>query len=196
MAWTHSLARNATVNATASWLFLAVASLTAAASLFVESLLGGVLGLAAVAILAAPAVVRRDWRVMLPWPLALAVALGLVARSLRYAPEVTGYVVVSAVSIAVVVELDAFTDIEMSRRFAVLFALMTTLAFQTWWSIAQFYSDKFLDTYFIRTQTELQWDLFAVAGVSLVMSAVFLWYFDHVEHVGSRQRPVIPEEAS
>jgi hypothetical protein len=177
-------------------LLIAVALLTGLTSLVVDSLLGGVLALAAVAVLAAPAVVQLDWRVMLPWPLALAVAVGLVARSLRYAPEVTGYVVISAVSLAVVVELDAFTGVKMSRRFAVLFALMTTIAFQTWWSIAQYYSDQLLGTTFIRTQTELQWDLFAVTAVSLVMSALFLWYFDHIEHVGSRRRPVIPEEAS
>jgi|AntRauTorcE11898_2_1112593.scaffolds.fasta_scaffold00035_37 hypothetical protein len=196
MAWKHSLAQNVTVNAAANWLLIAVALLTGLTSLVVDSLLGGVLALAAVAVLAAPAVVQLDWRVMLPWPLALAVAVGLVARSLRYAPEVTGYVVISAVSLAVVVELDAFTGVKMSRRFAVLFALMTTIAFQTWWSIAQYYSDQLLGTTFIRTQTELQWDLFAVTAVSLVMSALFLWYFDHIEHVGTRRRPVIPEEAS
>ena len=132
---------------------------------------------------------------MLPWPVALAAAVGLVARSLRYAPEVTGYVVVSAVSLAVVVELDAFTGVEMSRRFAVLFALVTTIAFQTWWSIAQYYSDLWLGTDFIHSQAELQWDLVAVTAVSLAMSALSLWYFEHVDHVGSRQRPVIPEEA-
>lgn len=195
MAWTHSLARNATTNATLGWLLIAVALATALTSLLVESLLGGVLALAAVLILVSPAAVRRDWRAMLPWPLAFAVAVGLLARSFRYAPEVTGYVVISAVSLAVVVQLDAFSDVEMSRRFAVLFALMTTIAFQTLWSIAQFYSDRLLATAFMRSQTELQWDLVAVAAVSLVMSALFLWYFDRVEHVGSRRRPVIPEEA-
>jgi hypothetical protein len=196
MAWTHSLARNATTNATLNWLLIAAALLTAVTSLLVDSLLGGILALAAVVVLVTPAAVRRDWRVMLPWPLALAIAIGLVARSLRYAPEVTGYVVVSAVSLAVVVELDAFSEVEMSRRFAVLFALMTTLAFQTAWSIGQYYSDQLLGTEFIRSQTELQWDFFAVMAVSLVMSALFLYYFDHIEHVGSRRRPVIPEDAS
>ena len=33
-----------------------------------------------------------------------------------------------------------------------------------------------------------------MTAVSLLMSGGFLWYFDRVDHVGARQRPVVPEE--
>lgn len=190
------LTRDATTNAAVSWLLIAVVLLTAAVWLIEGSLLEAALAAAAAGILAVPSALRSDWRTMLPWPLGFAAAVGFLLRLFGVAPEVSGYVVVSAVALAVIVELDAFTDVEMSRRFAVLFALMTTIAVQTWWSIAQYYSDRWLGTAFIRSQTELQWDLVAVTAVSLAMSALFLWYFDRTEHVGSRRRPVIPEEAS
>jgi hypothetical protein len=32
--------------------------------------------------------------------------------------------------------------------------------------------------------------------VSLVMGRLFMWYFDRIEHVGSRHQPVVPEETS
>lgn len=131
MAITHSLARNVTTNATLGWVFVGVVILIAAVSLLLGALIEGLLALAAAGILAIPAVLRRDWRVMLPWPLGLVVAVGVTARTLGVAPEVSGYVAISSVALAAVVELDAFTDVEMSRRFAVLFAVMTTLAFQS-----------------------------------------------------------------
>lgn len=196
MAITHSLARNVTLNAVLGWVFIGIVVVTALMSLLIEGLLGGVLAVIAAAILVIPAVVRRDWRVMVPWPLGLAVAVGVTARTLRVVPEVSGYVAISSVALAVVVELDAFTDIEMSRRFAVLSAVMMTVAFQSWWTIAGYQSDQWFGTSFILSQAELQWDLVAVMLVSLVMGGLFLWYFDRIEHVGSRTQPIVPEESS
>lgn len=196
MTITHSLARNVTTNATLGWLFVGGVVLAAVVSVLVEALLGGVLALLAAGVLAVPAVLRRDWRVMLPWPLGFVVVVGVTARTIGVVPEVAGYVAVSSVALAVVVEINSFTDVEMSRRFAVLFALMTTVAFQSWLTIAGYYSDQWLGTAFIGSQTELQWNLVAVMAVSLVMGGLFLWYFDRIEHVGSRTRPVLPEEAS
>ncbi|WP_410767286.1 hypothetical protein [Haloferax sp. DFSO60] len=196
MPITHSLARNVTTNATLGWVFVGVVILIAAVSLLMTPLLWGLLALVAAGILVVPAVLRRDWRVMLPWPLGSVVAVGVTARTFDVATEVTGYVAISSVALAVVVELDSFTDVEMSRRFAVLFAVMTTIAFQSWWTIAGYYSDQWFGTSFIHSQAELQWDLVTVMIVSLAMGQLFLWYFDRIEHVGSRHRPVVPEEAS
>lgn len=196
MAIKHSLARNPNTNAALGWSFAGVVLLVAADSLVQAPRLDGLLALAAAGILVVPAVLRRDWRVMLPWPLGFAVAVGVTARTFGVAPEVTGYVAISAVALAAVVELDSFTDVVMSRRFAVLFGVMTTIAFQSWWTIAGYYSDQWLGTSFIHSQAELQWGFVAVMIVSLAMGLLFMWYFAHIEHVGSRHRPVVPEETS
>lgn len=196
MPITHSLARNVKTNAMFGWTLVGIVVLSAVASLLVESLIGGVLALVAAGVLVVPAVLRSDWRVMLPWPLGLVVAIGVTARTFGVAPEVSGYVAISSVALAVVVELESFTDVEMSRRFAVLFAVMTTIAFQSWWTIAGYYSDQWFGTSFIHSQAELQWNLVTVMMVSLVMGQLLMWYFDRIEHVGSRHRPVVPKEPS
>lgn len=195
MALTHSLARNQTTNAALLWALLGVLSVTSLLSVGVGSLPWGVFALAAAVLLALPAAMTRDWRVTVPWPLGLFVTVPVVVRALEVAPEVAGYVAISGLALVVVVELNAFTDVEMSRRLAVLFAALTTMAFQTWWTIVQYYSDRWFGTGFVSTQTELQWDLVAVTVVSIVMGGVSLWYFDRIEHVGSHQRPVVPEES-
>lgn len=196
MAVTHSLARNPTTNAALGWAMLGAVAVAAAASVRWGEPLWGAFAVAAAVVLALPALLTRDWRVMVPWPLGAYVALPVIVRAFGHYPELVSYVAISGLALAAVVELDAFTEVEMSRRLAVLFAGMTTMAFQSWWTVAQYYSDQLLGTDFIRTQTELQWDLVAVTAVSIVMGGVFLWYFDRIEHVGSRARPVVPEEAS
>lgn len=195
MALTHSLARNETANAALGWGLLAVVLVTAVRSVLADGLLWSAFAAVAAAVLALPALGTRNWRVMVPWPLVAFVTAAVVGRALGVAPEVAGYVAVSGVALATVVELDAFTRVEMSRRFAVLFAALTTMAFQSWWTVGQYYSDRWLGTAFIESQTELQWDLVTVTAVSLVMGALFLWYFHRIEHVGSKRHPVVPDEA-
>lgn len=196
MAITHSLARNATTNAVLLWSLLAVVLLAALLSALTGAVLWGAFAVTAAAVLAFPAVLMRDWRVMVPWPLGLSVTVPVVVRTLGYHPELAGYVAISGIALAAVVEIDAFTDVEMSRRLAVLFAALTTMAFQSWWTVAQYYSDRWFGTGFIRSQAELQWDLVAVTVGTLLMGGLFLWYFDRIEHVGSRKRPVVPDEVS
>lgn len=195
MAITHSLARNATTNAALVWGLQTVLLLAAGLSVLTNAAPWGVFAVLAAALVALPAVLTGDWLVMIPWPLALFVTVPVVLRALGVAPELTGYIVISGLALVAVIEVNAFTDAEMSRRIAVLFAALTTLAFQSWWLVAQYYSDRWFGTDLTRSQTELQWDLVAVTVVSVVMGWLFLWYFDRIEHVGSRERPVVPEES-
>lgn len=194
MAITHSLAQNETTNAILVWGLLGVLLIIASLSVLTNNPQWGVFGVIVIALVALPAILTKDWKVMIPWPLGLFVTIPVGVRALGFSPELAGYVAISGLALVVVVEINAFTDVEMSRRIAVLFAALTTLAFQSWWIVGQYYSDRWFGTDFLQSQTELQWDLFAVMGVTLVMGGFFLWYFDRVEHVGSRERPVIPEK--
>lgn len=196
MVLTHSLARNETANAVLVWGLLAVVLLAASLSVLTNAVQWGVFALTVTVLVSLPAILTRDWRVMIPWPLALFVTIPVAVRTLGFAPELAGYVAISGLALVAVVEINAFTAVEMSRRLAVLFAALTTLAFQSWWIVAQYYSDQWFGTDLIHSQTELQWDLVAVTVVTIVMGGFFLWYFDRIEHVGSRGRPVVPEEES
>jgi hypothetical protein len=196
MAITHALARNETTNAVLGWGLLAMMLLAAVLSTLTDAVPWGGFAVTAAALVALPAVMARDWKVMVPWPLTLYVTAPVAARALGSAPEISGYLAISGLALVAIVEIDAFTDVEMSRRIAILFAALVTLAFQSWWIVVQFYSDRWFDTTLIRSQTELQWDLVVVTMVSIVMGAFFLWYFDRIEPVHARERPVVPEETS
>ena len=186
----EALVHDERINATIGWLLIGIVGCTVVESVLTDAVLWGGFGLFLVTVSAIPAMATREWDVMVPWPLLLVATLAMAVRGLGLYPELTGYVALAALALIVVVELDAFTAVEMSRRFAVGFAILTTMALQGWWVVAQFLSDRWLGTNFLHTQTELQWDIVAVTGVALLVGGTFLWYFGRVEHVGSHARPV------
>lgn len=182
-----SLARDERVNALLGWLLVGTLAVSVVDRLVAGALLWAGLTLGVVALAVVPPLVTRAWTVMVPWPV---VGLGVLAVSVRgLYPELGGYLAVTTLALLAVVELDAFTPVEMSRRFAVGFAALTTLAVQGWWTVAQYYSDRWLATTFMRSQRELQWDIVLVTVVSVAVAAGFQWYFARTEHVGSYKRP-------
>lgn len=183
-----ALARDERVNALLGWVLVGTLVVGTVESLRTGGVLWAGLTLVVVAIAVVPPLVTRAWTVMVPWPI---LALGGVAVGLRAfgsAPEAAGYLTVATVALLTVVELDALTTVEMSRRFSVGFAALTTLAVQGWWIVAQYYSDRWLGTAFLRSQRELQWDIVLVTGVGVAVAAGFQWYFDRTDHVGSSNR--------
>lgn len=185
-----ALARDERLNAVLSWLLVGVLVVAILASLYTGATLWAGLTLVVAGAAVAPAAVTREWTVMVPWPLlALAAVAALVRATGRY-PELAGYLAVATLALVGVAELDAFTSVEMSRRFAVGFAALTTLALQACWTVAQYGSDLWLGTMFLRSQRELQWDMVLVSVVSIVVAAGFQWYVGRTEHVGSPARPV------
>ncbi len=183
-------------NAVVGWLFAGVVALGAGWSFLDGAVLWGGFAAFVAAVMALPALSTRDPMAMVPWPLpgvaALAVAVGASGSFL----EVAGYVGVAAVAVVVVVELDVFTSVELSRRFAVAFAVLTTMALQALWTVAQFYSDRWLSTTFIRSQTDLQWDFVAVTLVGFAMGGFFQWYLARFETADSGRRPAERVESS
>ena len=196
MVRVDALVRNEKVNAAAGWLLLCVVGLAALEGLLTDAVLWGGFVALVVAVAALPPLSAGEWTVMVPWPILLLAAVGAVTGSLGLYPEAAGYLTVSALALLLVIELDAFTQVDMTRRFAVAFAALTTMAVQGFWMVAQFYSDAWLGTEFLRSQTELQWDIVAASVVGIVVGAVFVWYFDHVDHAGSRGHPALASRES
>lgn len=140
-----------------------------------EAIWGGFSVLVAV-VIAAPAIATRDWTAMAPWPLLSVAAIAVIARVAGLYPEAAGYVAIATFALVVVVELDVFTPIHLSRRFAVGFAVLTTLAIEAVWIVVQFFSDRWLGTGYLSTQTELQEDIVIVSAVSFAIGVIFYWY--------------------
>lgn len=172
-------------NAAVGWALLAVVALSAAAGVFASSALWRGLALLVVVVASLPALVARDWTAMLPWPVLSVAVIAVIARGIGLGPEATGYLIVATLALIVVVELEVFTSVELSRRFAVAFAVMMTMALQALWTVAQFYSDRWFGTAFLHSQTELQQDIVVVTLVGFVLGGLFEWYLTRFEPAGS-----------
>jgi hypothetical protein len=180
-------------NAGLAWLLLGVTGVVAVREVLGGTVLWGLFGLCLVLVVAAPALVTRDRLVIVPWPLpALAAAAG-ISRAYGIFPEVAGYLAIVALALVVTVELDVFTSVDLSRRFVVAFAVLSTLAIQALWTVVQFYSDRWLGSDLLHSQAELQWDIVAVTVVAAAVGTAFVWYFERFSSTGTEET-LTPEE--
>ncbi|QLG47568.1 hypothetical protein [Natrinema halophilum] len=163
-------------NAAVGWLLVAIVALDGVSTFLRGAPLWAGFELVIAVVASIPALTTRDWTAMVPWPLLSVAALAVIAVTIGAPFETTVYVVIATLALAVVVELETFTTVELSRRFAVAFAVLTTMALQALWTIVQFYSDRWLGTDYLRSQTELQWDFVLVTAVGLVLGGLFQWY--------------------
>ncbi|PCR90397.1 hypothetical protein [Natrinema ejinorense] len=175
------------MNAVIGWLLTGIVALGAIESVLTGVLLWGGFELVIVATVSVPALITGDWTAMVSWPL-LAVATLTVVTSVAGLPSETVVYLDVATLALIVVELETFASVDLSRRFAVVFAMLTTMALQALWTVAQFYSDQWLGTKYLRSQTELQWDFVIVTVVGLVLGALFQWYAGRFEPTGTVAR--------
>lgn len=183
-------------NAALVWSFTGVLVALAVVAALSGSVVWAGLWVVVAALVAVPAAVTGDWTAVVPWPLPFCAAVAAVLRIVGVGQELVGYVAVAIVALVAVIEIDAFSSVEMSRRFTVFFAAMTTLAVQAWWTVVQYLSDWWFGTRFLRSQTELQWDIVAVTCVAVGMGGLFVWAFDRFESVGTYDRSIRTEDAS
>lgn len=181
------------VNALLGWLALGLIIVTAVGSVRYDDLLWGLFAFVVVAVTALPAVWARDSRMMVPWVLPVVAAVAIVVRAFGITGETAGHVAITALALIVVVELEAYTSVDMSRRFAIVFAVLTSMALIGLWTIAQYFSDLWLGSNFIRSQVDIQQDFVYVTVIAFLMGGFFEWYFDKLEHVGSYSQPTLQE---
>ncbi|WP_247731083.1 hypothetical protein [Halovivax limisalsi] len=172
-------------NAVLGWALTGAIGLAAVASVRSGALLWGGFAIVLGAVASTPAVIRRDWTAMAPWPLLATAAIAVGARAIELYPDVAGFLAIAALALVLVVELDAFTPVELGPRFAVVFGVLTTLAIESLWIVAQYYSDGWFGTDFLRTQSELQRDIATVTVVGFLAGGLFYWYFTRGEAAGS-----------
>lgn len=182
------LIREKQVNAAIGWTLIGTMALGAAESFLTNAILWGLFSLTVVAVAALPALADRDWTAMVPWLLVLVATIAVIVGAVGFYSEAAGYVVTVSLALIIVVELEVFTPVELSQWFAVSFAVMTTLAIQSLWIVAQFCSDLWLGTEFLSTQTELQRDIVIVTVVGLAVGGFFYWYFTRFEPAGAVNR--------
>lgn len=160
------------------WALLGVVGLGVVESFLTGALLWGSFLAIIVVVASVPALLARDWKAMIPWPILAVAAVSVPIRATELYAETAGYFAVAALAFIVVVELDELTPVELSRRLAAAFGVLTTMAVQALWTVAQFYSDIWLGTDFLTTQAELQEDIVIVTAVAFLVGGLFYRYVD------------------
>jgi len=183
----------ARTNAVLGWVLLGAVALSAVHSLLTRQLLWSGFEALFVALAALPAAVSGDWRVLVPWPLLLVGAVAIVGQSLGLHQELTGYTAVAAFALLAVGELEAFTAVEMTSRFAVAFAALTTMAVQGVWTVGRYASDQWLGSDYVQSQAQIQWDFVYVTLVAVLVAAAFELYFRGTDTDGSPEEPATEE---
>ncbi|MFD1565849.1 hypothetical protein ACFR99_20210 [Haloarchaeobius amylolyticus] len=192
----ENLVRDERMNAVIGWLLTSTVALGALESVLTGVLLWGGFELVIVATVSVPALITGDWTAMVSWPLLAVATLSVVTGVAEFPSETVVYLAVATVALIVVVELETFASVELSRRFAIGFAVLTTMSLQALWTVAQFYSDQWLGTEYLRSQTELQWDFVIVTVVGLVLGALFEWYAGRFEPAGAVARATTGGDSS
>jgi len=181
------LLRDRRVNAVLAWLVVALILAVAAGSVVQGELLwAGFTGALACLVLFPPLTYRNS-QAMLPWEIVLLAALPVVGRLFTTVP-VTGnlatYLSVAAVALIVSVELQLFTAVKMTPRFAVVFVGVTTMAAAGIWAVARWAVDRTLGTTFIldpalsehAIEEALMWQFVASTVAGIGAGVFFAWY--------------------
>lgn len=169
-------------NAVAAWLLVACLAAATLASASAGDLLWAGFGVAAIAVVVVPSVAYRRWTATLPWEVLAFVALPFAGQPLGLLPRPAAtFLVVPALALAIVVEFDAFTAVEMSPGFAVLFAVTTTMATAGAWAVVQWVADLTLGTQNLTGLRQVMWSLVAATGAGVVAGALFAAYFRRVD---------------
>lgn len=137
------------VNAGVGWALVGVFGLVCIESAVTGDLLWAGFAVTVGAVVALPALLLRNVRAMPPAEVVLVAGLPVVGRAvatLQVTSTVAVYLSIAAFALLVAVVLHAFTPVEMSVGFAVLFVVVTTLAAAGLWALARWGSDVHLGT--------------------------------------------------
>ncbi|WP_128475837.1 hypothetical protein [Halorussus pelagicus] len=177
------------VNAGLGWALVAFLAVVSAEEMLDGHLLWAGFTAFVGALALVPTVAKRDWIVMLPWEVLALAALPIFGRSMATFPSasrVATYLSVAALALIVAVELHAFTTVEMTHWFAVLFVVVATIATSGIWAVVQWLSDIYLGTAFIRSEHRLMWDFVAATVIGGMAGVVFEWYFRRFARIEAR----------
>ena len=160
-----------------SWLFVGFLLFAVIESLVTDAPLWAGFAAVVAAVALAPPAYTRSVRTMAPPELLGLAALPVVVRSAGLYTRIAGYAAVAALALLFAVELDVFTEVEMTARFAVAFVVVTTLAAAGGWTVARYFADVYLGTAFFADVPDMMWDLVTAAAVGLVAGGIFELYF-------------------
>jgi hypothetical protein len=140
-----------------------------------------------------PPIAFRSRFVMLPWEV-LAVALlpliGIAIGTDRLSSPLVAYLAIAAVGLVIVVELEAFTSLQMSPGFAIVLVVASTMAAAALWAMLQWYAAIALERPFELTNDELMIEFIYATLAGFAGGILFRTYIRR--YVSQSER--VPEE--
>ncbi|MFW6318409.1 MAG: hypothetical protein ACOC06_08090 [Halorubrum sp.] len=173
------LIRDGRVNAVVAWAMLAVLVGVLAESALDADLLAGAIVVGLGAVVLAPTVAARDWRVMLPAELVGLALLPVLVRVVLGGELGTfaTYVAIAAVALVITVDLHMFTSLRVTHWFAVVFVVLVTLATAGVWAVLRWTLDRTAGTEFLTTNDALMIEWMYVTLAGLAAGLLFDGYF-------------------
>jgi glycopeptide antibiotics resistance protein len=181
MAGFRVLLDGRTANAAVAWLATLVLVLAAGAPSVAGTWLWSAFALVVVGVVVLPPILSRDPRATMPGELVALVAIPAALNATGLFQQATPFVTMAGLALMVVLVLDAFTSLEMAPRFAVLFVVVTTMAFAGAWAMVAFGADALLGTEYVDGQRSLNLQLVTATVVGLVAGVVFGAYFSETQ---------------
>ncbi|GCF12723.1 hypothetical protein Harman_06580 [Haloarcula mannanilytica] len=194
------LVRDRRVNALAAWCIVVMLAAVSVTSAVQGDLLWAGFAAVVAALALLPPVLLLNRYAMLPWEVLLLAALPVVGRvfaTLSVTGNLATYLSVAAIALILAVELQLFTPVRMTPRFAVVFVAITTMAAAGVWAVVRWVVDQFLGTTFILDPTvsehvieeALMWEFVASTIAGVGAGVVFAYYVR--QQVGTNR---VPEE--
>lgn len=179
----RTLAATRRHNASVAWLLTGTLAVLAVVLAVDGNWFWSGVALVTVAVVVSAPVHTRDPTTTMPAELVAVVVLPLVLQAAGVFLQTTPFVAIAGLALLVVLALDGLTSLEMAPRFAVLFVVVTTMAFAGAWAIAEFAADSLLGTELIVSQRELNVDLVSATVVGVVAGAVFGAYVRETDSI-------------
>lgn len=181
-------------NAVVVWVLLVSIAVTATGQMVAGDWLWAMLGWTTSTLVLVPSAVQRTWTVTPPWWLVVLAAIPLGAlvffpyevQTYAFATRVATYLSIAALSLMVAIYLNAYTDVEMSHRFAVVFVVVTTMALAGLWVLLVGLGDMYLGTNHVAGKADLNKEFISSFVTGLLGGVLFERYFHHADHSGLR----------
>jgi len=155
-----------------------------------------------------PAITTRRWSITLPWQVNLLIAFLLY---LHVAGEIQGYyllyypyydkiahliagITVSVLAFAIVLLLDRFSRLNLSRWMIVGFIIITAMAMEGFWEIYEWIFDTFLGTNLQHGLDDTMLDMIFVLVGSVIVALAGNRYLSRFSKEEITERLVIPKE--
>lgn len=194
-----AITRESSANAVISWGLVVVLGIPLIGSLWTGRYEPVVFSLAALIIILAPAITRRDPTVFAPWYLIGVICLPVIWEALAPQPFVTRFIpslATAALGLLIAVELHRFTRLHLIPWFAVLLTVLFTMAMGGLYHMLRWTADVFVGTSFLldgRSQDAINAavmiELIYTTLAGILAGGLFYLYFKHNgrEHGKSEQ---------